>query len=125
MLTFLAVNVLWLLFRSESISQWKSILGIILRFESTTVSNTLINFFNLPELNMAVNALHLSGIIDRIRGFNMLMFILLSFGICMIPENNCRNLKKNNWGYLVLSVITFLWGFLCLSSESVFVYFNF
>ena len=125
MLTFLVVNVLWLLFRSESISQWKSILGIISRFENTTVSYTLLNFFNLPELNLAAGVLHLSGIIDRIRGFNMLMFILLSFGICMIPENNYKNLKKNNWGYLVLSVITFLWGFLCLSSESVFVYFNF
>lgn len=123
--TFLSVNILWLLFRSESIVQWASILDKIFTFQDMSVSDGLIRSFVLPEMAFILESLHLVSINGRVRGFSMLLFILSGYGICLMPENNYRNLKKNSWFLLVPSSIAFIWSFLCLSSESVFVYFNF
>ena len=123
--TFLVVNILWLLFRSESIVQWASILDKIFTFQDMSVSDGLLYSFVLPETAFLLEMLHLVSTNGRVRGFSMLLFILSGYGICLIPENNYRNLKKNSWPLLLPSYIAFLWSFLCLSSESVFVYFNF
>lgn len=123
--TFLVVNILWLLFRSESIVQWASILDKIFTFQDMSVSDGLIYSFVLPETAFILEILHLVSTNGRGRGLSMLFFLLSGYGICMIPENNYRNLKKNSWFLLIPSFIAFLWSFLCLSSESVFVYFNF
>lgn len=123
--TFITVNVLWLLFRSESIEQWINILSRIITFQNMAVTEGLVNSFILPETAFIFRILHLENINMLVRGFSMLIFVLVGYGICLIPENNYKNLRKNNWLLLLESSIAFVWSFLCLSSESVFVYFNF
>jgi D-alanyl-lipoteichoic acid acyltransferase DltB (MBOAT superfamily) len=123
--TFLIVNVLWLLFRSYSISQWWAIIKAMFTFQNMAVSDGIINSFVLPETTFILNLLHLNGINEAVRGFSLLVFCLFSFGICLIPENNYRKQSHNNWLTMVIAALAFVWGFLCLSSESVFVYFNF
>ena len=125
LLTFLTVSVLWLLFRSDSIEQWVDILGKIFTFSDISISDGLINAFVLPETPFILSTLMLTGVDAAVRGFSMMIFIASAFGICLIPKNNYRKLDDNNWAMLFLSVIAFVWGFLCLSSESVFVYFDF
>lgn len=122
--TFTIVNILWLLFRSESVLQWINILKKILSFENTTISEGLISCFWLPEKQFLEDALHL-GIADNIRGFWMLVFILGAFSICLIPGNNYKKLKNISLVSMLTAAISFVWGFICLSGESVFVYFNF
>lgn len=123
--TFVIINVLWLLFRCDSISQWGMILKRILSFENIAISNGLMNAFALPETDFLWNLFHLSGITNAVSGFWMLAFTFAAFVICLVPENNYRKLKHNNWITLILAIIAFVWSFLCLSSESIFVYFNF
>lgn len=123
--TFFAVNILWLLFRSESITQWKHILVTMFSFQSTAVSDGLINSFVLPETPFLLKMLHMEALNAGVRGLSLLLFTITAFVICLIPDNNYHKLKSNNWITLILSAIAFVWGFLCLSSESVFVYFNF
>ncbi len=123
--TFILVNILWLLFRSDNIGQWITILTHIFTFQNMAVTDGLINSFILPETTFILRTMHLENINMLVRGFSMLIFVLAGYGICLIPENNYKNLKKNNWFLLIISSITFVWSFLCLSSESVFVYFNF
>lgn len=123
--TFFAVNVLWLLFRSNSVSQWILILKIIFKFENTSVSDEFLNEFGLPEFSFINNEPHLGSLYSTVRGFSLILFIFSAFFICLVPENNYRNLTKNNWIYMVVSAIAFVWGFLCISTESVFVYSNF
>lgn len=125
MLTFLTINILWLLFRAESISQWMEILTRMFQFQNMYVSDVLINSFVLPETAFLFKILHLENINLMVRGFSLLLFVVFGYGICLIPENNYRNIKKNNGLYLIMSMIAFVWGFMCLSSESIFVYFNF
>lgn len=124
-LTFFAVNILWLLFRSDSIMQWFTILKQIFFFQNMTVSDGLIKSFILPETAFLLKMLHLRRINEYIKGFSILLFTLAGFGLCLIPENNYKNFKKNNCFSLITASIAFVWSFLCLSSESVFVYFNF
>lgn len=124
-LTFGIINILWLLFRSDSIAQWIRILKTIICFGNTTVTEGLINSFVIPETSFIQNILHLGKFTSNIRGFWMLIFILCSFTICLIPENNYQRLRKNSLAAMVLAALAFIWSFLCLSGDSTFVYFNF
>lgn len=123
--TFLTVNVLWLLFRSDSIPQWKTILYQILTLQDLSVSRDLIKIFELPERMFLRDILHMSVLETEVRGFWMLLFLCISLGVCLIPENNYRKLLKNNAVWMLAAAGAFIWGFLCLGSESVFVYFGF
>ena len=123
--TFLAVNILWLLFRSDNITQWKDILIKMCSFQSTEISDGLINSFILPETPLLFKMLHMETLNAYVRGFSLLIFTIAAFWICLIPDNNYNKLKNNNWITLPLAAAAFIWGFLCLSSESVFVYFGF
>lgn len=123
--TFFAVNILWLLFRSETITQWKEILIKICAFQSTEVSGGLIDSFILPETPFLLRILHMEILNTKIRGLSLLIFTISAFLICLVTDNNYNEHKSNNWITMVLAAVAFVWSFLCLSSESAFVYFNF
>ena len=123
--TFLIVNILWLLFRSDSVKQWGNILKTIGSFSNTGISAGLLEQFLLPESKFLENIFHLGFWTSHIRGFWMLLFIIGAGGICLSPENNYNTMRKISWVSMILSVISFVWAFVCLSGESVFVYFNF
>ena len=127
-MTFFVVNVLWLLFRSDSISQWMRILKTIAHLSSTAVSDGLLNTFVLPESNFLTDLfrlVHLGVLPNGIRGFWMLIFTGGALLLCLVPENNDRTLEQNSKVTMVLAAVAFVWSFICLSAESVFVYFNF
>lgn len=123
--TFLSVNILWLLFRSDSIAQWWNIVKVMFSFQDTRVSDGLIYSFWLPESGFINDLLHLENMNASVKGLWLLIFVISGYLICLLPINNYRELKKNSYFTMVLAAIAFVWGFLCLSSESVFVYFNF
>lgn len=125
MVTFLIVNILWLLFRSDSITVWKGLLVKMFSFQNTSVSDGLISEFVLGESTYIYRIFHLLGVNEAVRGFGMLLFMLTAMIICLVPENNYRNQNKNNWVTMIAAAVCFIWSFLCLSSESVFVYFGF
>lgn len=126
LLTFMLVNILWLLFRSDSISQWKEILTAICHLQNTTISDGLINVFLFPERVFILKTLpciyHME---DIFRGVWMHLFLIISLLICFVPENNYRNLKKLTPLNLILAIAAFAMSFTYLSVESVFVYFGF
>lgn len=124
--TFLAINVLWLLFRSDTIPQWKSILYRILTFEDLSVSDGLIGIFCLPETKVLAGTLKIvEALQTEVRGLWMMLFLCFSMGVCLIPENNFKQLFQNNARWMLAAAMAFVWAFLCLGNESVFVYFNF
>ena len=125
MVTFLLINLLWLLFRAESVTQWTDMLYRMFTFGDMQISAGLLNCFALPETAFLNDHLFLTGVNAAVRGFPMLMFIVLSFAICLVPQNNYKNREKPGFFTLLYSAAAFVWAFLCLSSESVFVYFNF
>lgn len=124
-ITFGVINIMWLLFRAESITQWRNILAKIVCFQNTTASSDLLNVFNVSEAGFFQDILHIEGLEANIRGFWLLIFMIGTYWVCLVPENNYKKLQNNNYGNMILAAIAFIWSFLCLSSESVFVYFNF
>ena len=123
--TFGIVSVLWLLFSAESVEQWKMILYKILFMQNTAISDGMIASFNLVENQFIYNMLGLHWLPTYVRGFNMLIFILVSCFICFVPENNYKRKNTLNIGSLLLASFAFVWGILCLGTESTFVYFGF
>ena len=123
--TFGVVSVLWLLFSAQSVEQWRTILMKILFMQNTAVSNDLIASFKLAEGKFIYNMLGLNFLSQNVRGFNMLVFILAACFICFVPENNFKKKDTLSIGSLALASFAFIWGILCLGTESVFVYFGF
>ena len=123
--TFLAVNLLWLLFRSESIAQWGEMLGKMFSFQDMAVSDGLMEAFVLPETTFLFDRLDVFKLNTLVRGLPMILMTAGALLVCVIPENNYRSMKKLNLINMALCAAAFVWAFLCLGSESVFVYFNF
>ena len=124
-LTFLVVSVLWLLFRSESISQWKLIMYHICAFKNTGISDGLINSFILPETAVIIKLLHLTTLNEHVRGLWMLLFYAFAFISCLGFENAYKRNYRNNIITSVLTALLLIFTFTCIGSQSVFVYFNF
>lgn len=116
--TFLIVNALWVLFRAESFSQALEVYKGMLNFRN-------IGLAQLDTVVGAASGLNFPMIVDvaYILGFE---FILL-FVIFKVKNNSATRLKnfKMTWGELFSSALLFSLGLLCLSRQSVFIYFNF
>ncbi len=123
--TFVAVSILWLLFSAPSITSWLSIISKAFSFQDMSISNDLIGLFDLPETVMIANFPGLNYLFSNMHGFTMTVFVILSFVICLVPDNNYNKRAVLNIPSLILSTVSFVWGILCLGSESVFVYFGF
>lgn len=123
--TFLMINVLWLLFRAESIQQWGYMLKKMLSFQSMKISSGLLKCFILPENAFLIDMFRLTRFNNAIRGFSSLVFTATALIICLVPKNNYETRDKLSVWNMVFSALIFVWSFLCLSSESTFVYFNF
>lgn len=123
--TFSIVNVLWLLFSAQSVGQWKGILARVLQMKSTTLSEGMIAVFDQPELRLIRRLFRLNHIAERVPAINMFIFIIAACVICFIPENNYRKKDVLNPASLAAASAAFVLGVLCLSAESVFVYFGF
>ena len=122
--SFFVVNILWLLFRSESISQWGELLAKMFSFRNMNISDDLLKVFFLPEKTFLFEKLGLMTLNKSWR-LPMVLFIGVSFFVCLVPENSLERSKKLGVANMVLCAVAFIWSFLCLSAESVFVYFNF
>lgn len=125
MLTFFVVSSLWLLFRSDSISQWKTLMCHILSFKNTAISDGLIGTFSLAESSIIIKVLHLDFINEHVRGLWMIVFYLFSFILCLGFENNYRRKFHNNVVTGIITALVFVFTLTCIGSASVFVYFNF
>ncbi len=117
---FLSVNLLWLLFRAESLSQWLSLVKKMLMFDNASISEGLLKCFEIQE-SVFAPILHLGSI----SGAMMIIFYLAAFLLCLLPENNYRQQNRLSPVGAVLAVLALFFGFIHLGGESVFVYFNF
>ena len=124
-LTFLAVSVLWLLFRSESISQWIMLLKHIFSFEKLGISKELISSFIQPEVSMLIGLPIFTIFGSQIKSIYVVALFTITLMICCFATNNYRREYKNNAYTVIITVFLLVSCITCLSSESIFVYNNF
>ncbi len=122
--TFGMIDFLWLLFRSNSVKQWLTIVGIIIQHENTKLSDRFLNLFWKNETYVLSQVLHITRITD-IKGAWMIIYIVVATVICFFAKNYYRATKRINALSMVASALALCWCLISLSSESTFIYLNF
>lgn len=123
--TFAMVNILWLLFRAESVEQWKDLLLRIVAFDNMNINAELLRVFDVPEREFIFRVLHLWNVNATVKGFPMLLFMLSAFIICLCFENNYYRKIRKNIFHAFVTIVIGGWALLSLAGDSVFLYFNF
>ncbi len=123
--TFFAICILWLLFRSDSITQWVELMRKLFSFESTFISQNLISQFVNPETTFFLQFLHVEFLNERIRGLWMLLFYMIALLVCLGFENVVGKKDKRSIVSAVAYAVLFVFALTCIGSESVFIYNNF
>ena len=123
-LTFALINILWLLFRAGSVSEWLGILRTVFRLESTAVSAELLAVFQLPEFAF-LSSIRPFLPLQSLGGIWAALFLVFSFAFSLTARNNYKTMHRLSAASMVFAALAFLWGFVSLSAPSVFLYFNF
>ncbi len=124
LVTFVIINLLWLLFRADSVKQYLEILKR-LTVPYYDIREELLDIFRIPKIRYVVDALHLEMGDDLVLRLCMYAAMALVLCLCLFVRNNHeREIKRDNISLL------FTWGllFICIISMgqvSTFLYFNF
>lgn len=110
LITFLSVNLLWVLFRADTCSQ------------ALTVYRGMVNFHNPSGLVQLVFSTG-SMVNSLIYACALLVFFAMLFASKCISINPSQIVLKCSTA--IWSALFFAVGFLCLSRETIFIYFNF
>ena len=125
-ITFLFVNLTWIFFRADSISQAVNFIRRIFGFQSFSVRNGLLNTFGLKELKFIYRHIPiLNRVIASVHGFDMLILLTASLILCLVFKNNQEMEFKPDTKKAVFTVLCLIWGIFSLSGVSEFLYFNF
>ncbi len=126
LVTFVIINFQWLLFRSESVSQWLGLLKKIVGVSDTNVSPELLTVFKTKEVSFLCGHISYVDSLDTtMPGLWLGVFMAFVFSLHLLPGNTYRRFKNNSAWIMLLAALLFVWALLCLGSESVFIYSGF
>ena len=123
--TFLLISILWLLFRSDSVGQWISLLFRMFRFENLSLSHDLISTFDTKLLVAVTDLLHVRILRDKIAIFGMLVYGIISYVICTETKSTYELQLKTNWKSAVLVSLTLGVCILFFNNVAEYIYFSF
>lgn len=123
---FLFVNMLWIIFRADSLSDSRIMFRNMFSKWETGIHSELVKCFNILEFTYLEEHISLLGRLpERIYGLHIWILLIVSLGIILFCKNcyekNFRPTLKNGMGSIVLLV----WSILSFSGLSTFLYFNF
>lgn len=125
LVTFSVVNVLWLLFRADSVRQWIQLVFRMIKMENLSVRKELIDCFSLPGRAFVFDILHLNGLYAKMPHICALMFLVAGLSICLNHKNNIeKEIKAGIVTSLAAALLLFL-SIISLGGVTVFIYFNF
>ena len=116
--TFFLVNLLWLLFRAESVSQWAQMVAGMAGGRGFSISDGLIHSLYLPGYEV----LGLTAMPYKMRGLLLFPLALL---LCLLPQNQYRKRGGTKALTAVLSAVLIVWCLLGFTAETNFIYNNF
>ena len=123
--TFLFVNILWILFRAESLSSAVLFLKKMCNLSDFTIRPELYQCFWMPEFRIiekipAVNYLPL-----RITGFYLWFFLFSAFFVTLNFRNSIETEFKPTVSKSLTVIVLMVWSVLSFAGVSTFLYFNF
>lgn len=121
--TFAFINVTWVFFRADSVSEALNFIKQILKLEITPVISNISNAFVLPEFKMLFTLIGKGNYVNYL----WIVFILIALYACLQKKNTNERLKefKASSVNAVVCAAVFVWGLLSLSGVSTFLYWNF
>ncbi len=122
LVTFVIVSFMWLLFRSDDLSQFKMICAKIVRMRETSVNPELLGYFNNSVMSLGTKILHIGKFTSGIPSFGMMSMLVLAAVVCFVPDNAIACKKKMTVPIMILAALSFVAGVLLMGGESVFIY---
>ena len=124
-ITFLFVNIAWLLFRADSVAQWWYMVGKAFSIKYRTMHEELVSVFKIPRLRSVLSVAGISYSDMGVYVFGMVLMLILCMFICLVPRNNLERQHRTSVWTLALTFVLFMVCFLSLSNVTSFLYFNF
>lgn len=125
-ITFMLVNMLWILFRADNISSAILFIKEMCCLSDFTIRDQLYYCFSLPEFSFLEEKIPIFSLLpSRITGFYLWFFILGAFFIVLNFRNSKEIVFKPTIISSLLTVILTLWSVVSLTGISTFLYFNF
>lgn len=124
-ITFLFVNIAWLLFRADSVAQWWYMVGKAFGIKYRTMHEELVSVFKIPRLRSVLSAIGIAYSDMGVYVFGMVLMLILCMFICLVPRNNLERQYKTNIWTLAVTMVLFMVCLLSLSNVTSFLYFNF
>ena len=122
LLTFVVINVLWLLFQNGSTTEWIGRLTKILAFADTNICSGFYERFLTPEIQLLLRLLRLDMGLLWVRRAVLGLFYGGSLLLCLVPENTCRREYGMTARSAILTALLLVFCLTCLSKNAVFVY---
>ena len=125
-LTFLFVNLTWILFRANNMEDAGLLFSKLFKPWELRISNTLLEQFDLLEFTYVEEHIDfLNSLIVEFPWLHLLIILVAAMFLALVPRN-CHEYKfvpnmKNAFGCIALLV----WSIISLSGLSTFLYFNF
>lgn len=125
LITFLLVDLLWILFRADSVSQWVLILKKIFTPAGISVTPELYEAAALPEISYLLGKGPLYHLTTGRPWIFLTAMFLLSLALCIGFHNNYERKTSTSVVSMIGISVLFIWCLISLGSVSVFLYFNF
>ncbi len=136
LITFLYVNIAWVLFRAETIYKAQRLFDRLMHVQWTTLSNSMFERFeDAIEVTMLIR-LDIIGLNERYPGFVLLVLLIILTLVCFFASNS-RQITES-WisrmkdeggsrrvGAYVLPALLLLWCVFGLSGVTTFIYWSF
>ena len=121
---FTIINIMLVLFRADSVTQW---IQILKRFTvmNLDIRSELIEPFRIPKFKYVLQFLHLPSADNDVLLTGCILAQLTALIICLCFKNNYEREYKTNTLSLVFTGVLLVACIFSMSSISAFLYFNF
>lgn len=125
-LTFLFVDLTWIVFRAESAGSAAHLYKKLLSPWEWRISEGLLTSFELLEFTYVEEHIHFFGtLIARFPAAHLIICTTAALFLVFIPRNCHEKRFRPGVGNAVSSIILLVWSVISLSGLSAFLYFNF
>lgn len=126
LLTFMFINLSWIIFRAESVRDALLIYQKIFTEGNWHLSQSLLEKFYIIEFTYLKEHISvLKNLVNRIPYLHVLVFLIFGLVIALIPKNNLEKKFSPNGKNAIYTIILLFWALISLSGITTFLYFNF
>ena len=122
LVTFCFLNISWLIFRADSVSQVFELLKRMIRLDKLEINRELMWCFSLNEFNYLKGIGFITG---NVAGFWMWAFMAVALFICLNMTDVAEKKFKPTIGKALGTAAMLFWSIISLAGISTFLYFNF